>query len=259
MKIIQKKYSGILNVLLLLWIIGQLFSIIQKLSCINGTPILSIFLLLDIVLIIGLVLLYRLKKRGFYLIVTVLSIRLFLSFILPYRMEMYALITIFQLGLILLLMRIKCKATGLNAYQTLSISCKDNKNAEYKDNPKTESSNVTCQEEIMEKETRRIGIGKDKKDFIDNWEIDVATESATHISGLEFRHIPEGADGREKIGIYNLPQWGRNFIDKGNTIEQCEKMQNQLYYEFVYIYEHVIKPRKHICTLIICKSHNITE
>lgn len=276
MKIIQKKYCGLLNILLFLWTIVQMFSIIQKLFFIAYTPMVPVFLLLDIVMLIGLVLLFQLKKRGFYLIVEVSSIRLFLSFILPFEMEMYALKSIFSLGLFLLLMRVKCKETGLNGYQALGITCKDNKKAEYKDKiflenaltddaydnsredyvvqnnvqketPKAEPSNDSCQEGIMVNENRRIG--KAIKDFIDNWQINVSNESAIHISGLGFRHIAKGVDGREKIEISNWPQWARSFIDKGNTIEQSEKMQNRLYNEFVDIYKQVIIPRKRIMTI----------
>ena len=56
----QKKYCGLLNVLLPLWTIGQIFSIIRVLLSLSViyTPITSISLIiLDIVMIIGLVLL----------------------------------------------------------------------------------------------------------------------------------------------------------------------------------------------------------
>ena len=78
------------------------------------------------------------------------------------------------------------------------------------------------------------------KDFIDNWRVDVSTESAIHVSGLRFRHVKNGIDGREKIEISNLPQWVQSFMAKGNTIKQCEQMQTQLHKEFVEIYNQVI-------------------
>ena len=87
-------------------------------------------------------------------------------------------------------------------------------------------------------------MARELKDFISDWQINALTESAEHISGLKFRHLKEGSDGQEKIEVSNLPQWARNFIDKGNTIEQCEKMQSQLYNEFTDIYKQVIIPRK---------------
>ena len=86
-------------------------------------------------------------------------------------------------------------------------------------------------------------------EFINDWQVNSLTESATHASGLKFRHISKGVDGGEKIEISNLPQWARSLIDNGNTIEQCENLQNQLYGEFVDIYTQVIVPRKRIMTL----------
>lgn len=84
------------------------------------------------------------------------------------------------------------------------------------------------------------------KNFINDWKVNALTESAVHISGLKFRHVKNGSDGQEKIEISNLPQWARNFIDKGNTVEQCEKIQAKLYNEFIDIYKQVIVPQKNI-------------
>lgn len=95
---------------------------------------------------------------------------------------------------------------------------------------------------------------KKLEEFINDWQIDAATESATHISGLEFRHIAKGSDGREKIEISNMTQWVRNFINRGNSIEQCKQMQNQLYNEFVDVYKQVIIPRK--CIMAISAKNN---
>jgi hypothetical protein len=87
---------------------------------------------------------------------------------------------------------------------------------------------------------------RELKDFIDNWQVNALAESAEHISGLKFRHISKGIDGQEKIEVSNLPQWARDFINKGNTIEQCEQMQAQLHEEFVDIYKQVIVPQQSI-------------
>jgi hypothetical protein len=106
---------------------------------------------------------------------------------------------------------------------------------------------------LKENKKRRIGMDKERNGFIDNWQISVKNESAKHISGLDFRHIPKGIDGREKIEVSNWPQWGRNLIDNGHTIEQCDKLQKQLYDEFVYIYKHIIIPAKHtlFCSFLL--------
>lgn len=126
MGIIQRKYSSLLNVLLLLWTIVQVLSIMQKLYSNIDNPIVYVFLLLDIVLLIGLVLVHQLKKRGFSLVVLALGIQLFLSFVLPFTMVDYLLKSFFSLGLFLLLMGVKCKETGLNGYQTLGLTFNDN-------------------------------------------------------------------------------------------------------------------------------------
>lgn len=76
------------------------------------------------------------------------------------------------------------------------------------------------------------------KDFINDWHVNTTTESATHVSGLKFRHLSID----DKIHISGWVPWARSFIEQGHTIEECDKMQYQLYYEFVDIYEHVIKP-----------------
>jgi hypothetical protein len=85
---------------------------------------------------------------------------------------------------------------------------------------------------------------RELKDFIDQWKVNALTESAEHISGLRFRHISKGTDGQEKIEVSNLPQWAREFISQGNTIQQCEQMQAQLHEEFVDIYKQVIVPQQ---------------
>lgn len=268
MGIIQRKYSSLLNVLLLLWTIVQVLSIMQKLYSNIDNPIVYVFLLLDIVLLIGLVLVHQLKKRGFSLVVLALGIQLFLSFVLPFTMVDYLLKSFFCLGLFLLLMGVKCKKTGLNGYQTLGLTFNDNKKAEVKANsfsekalagdahdnsqknyvaqnkmrkeaPEAEASNEGCQ----------VNRGKTIKDFIDDWKIDVKNESAMHFSGLGFRHVKKGCDGRENIEISGWVQWAIDYKDKGYTIEQRKKMQNQLYYEFVAIYKQFIIPRKHIMYL----------
>ena len=82
------------------------------------------------------------------------------------------------------------------------------------------------------------------KDLMNNWQINYLTESAEHVSGLKFHHVKEGVDGQEKVEVSNLPQWSRSFIAQGNTIEQCEQMQTQLYNEFLNIYKQVIVPGK---------------
>ena len=87
------------------------------------------------------------------------------------------------------------------------------------------------------------------KEFIKDWQVNSSNESATHVSGLKFRHLLEGSDGREKIYISGWPQWAQSFIEKGHTTEECDKMQDQLYYEFVDIYEHVIKPSHKVMIL----------
>jgi hypothetical protein len=87
---------------------------------------------------------------------------------------------------------------------------------------------------------------RELKDFIGQWKVNALTESAEHISGLKFRHISKGADGQEKIEVSNLPQWARDFIKKGNTIQQCEQMQTQLHEEFADIYKQVIVPQQNI-------------
>jgi len=174
----------------------------------------------------------------------------------------YLLKSFFSLGLFLLLMGVKCKETGLNGYQTLVLTFNDNKKAEVKANSFSEKAlagdahdnsqkNYVAQNNMREEAPKaelsnegcQVNRGKTIKDFIDDWKIDVKDESATHISGSHFRHI------KEKIVVYDLPQSARYYKDKGYTIEQTKKMQNQLYYEFVAIYKQFIIPRKHIMYL----------
>ena len=49
------------------------------------------------------------------------------------------------------------------------------------------------------------------KEFIKDWQVNSSNESATHVSGLKFRHLLEGSDGRKK-SIYLVGLSGRKAL-----------------------------------------------
>lgn len=122
----KKKYGGYLNILLPIWIIGQVISLMKNAGfagLLIDNPLIPIILIgSNIVAIIGLVLLLQFKKIGFYIFTLTYLLNILLCFIYPDYFDSSVIFkSTFGLGLFLLLMCFKNKETKLNGYQTLGI------------------------------------------------------------------------------------------------------------------------------------------
>ena len=78
------------------------------------------------------------------------------------------------------------------------------------------------------------------KDFIDDWNIDIKNKSAIHKSGIEFKYIQNGYEGKQQVEISNLPKWFSTEIEKGKEIEDCKNLLNEMNAQFIEIYQKVI-------------------
>jgi len=122
----KKEYGGCLSVLLPLWIIGQILTIIYNLAFAGyyrDFPLILIVLIgTNIIALVGIILLLKFKKIGFYIFILTFVITFLLGVFFPdYVMDNTIFRSIFGLGLFLLLMSFKNKETKLNGYQTLCL------------------------------------------------------------------------------------------------------------------------------------------
>lgn len=93
------------------------------------------------------------------------------------------------------------------------------------------------------------------KDFIDDWQIDTKNKSATHKSGIEFKYIQNGYEGKQQVEILNLPKWFSIEIEKGKGIEDCKNLLNEMNAQFTEIYQKVITPQKSALAIKLEKSN----
>ncbi len=93
------------------------------------------------------------------------------------------------------------------------------------------------------------------KDFIDDWKIDAKNKSATHKSGLDFKYVQNGYGGKQQVEISNLPKWFSSEIKKGNKMEDCEKLLDEMNAQFTEIYQKVITPQKSTPAIKLEKSN----
>lgn len=129
MKNPKEEYIGCLNLILILWLVGGIFSIILNLVLVFTSPLPGLaigVLVCEIVSLVGLALLLQFKKSGFYLFVGSYIVLLIAVLLVPELFELKWLFRILiGLLLFLILMAIKNKNTGMNGYQVLGITESD--------------------------------------------------------------------------------------------------------------------------------------
>ena len=135
----NKKYCGCLSALLPIWMVGQVFLIVYN-SIMGATytkfPVsATILIVTSIVGIVGMALLLRFKKIGFYIVILASLVSIVMGVVASNQLKDNAAIrSIMGLAFFLILMSIKNKETKLNGYQTLGI-IKTNSNAETSNSP----------------------------------------------------------------------------------------------------------------------------
>ncbi len=122
----KKEYGGCLSILLPIWVIGQILSLVINLTTawyFKEQPIIPIlFIIGNIIALIGIILLLKFKKIGFYIFTLTYVIFFFVSVIFPdYVDDNAAIKSAFGLILFFILMSIKNKDTKLNGFQTLGL------------------------------------------------------------------------------------------------------------------------------------------
>lgn len=123
---VKKGYGGCLSALLPVWIIGQIFLLIQSVSFaafFSDLPLIPIIMIgSNIVSLIGIVLLLKFKKIGFYIFILSYFFMALLGLLYT---DIFGYDTILRsmlaLALFLILMCFKNKDTKLNGFQTLGI------------------------------------------------------------------------------------------------------------------------------------------
>lgn len=122
----KKEYGGCLGTLLPLWIFGQILTIIYNMvvaGLYTDFPLVPIVLIAaNIIALVGIILLLKFKKIGFYIFILTFVISFFVGVFFPdYVVDNTVFKSLFGLGLFLLLMSFKNKETKLNGYQTLGL------------------------------------------------------------------------------------------------------------------------------------------
>ena len=122
----MKKYGGCLSFLLPLWIVGQLISLVTNITVMchqeEQSYVPMIFIVTNIVAIIGIILLLNYKKWGFYALVFSCILSFSVGVIYPDDVNSgFAFKSFLCLVFFLLLLCFKNKETQKNGYQTLGL------------------------------------------------------------------------------------------------------------------------------------------
>lgn len=159
----KKEYGGCLSILLPIWVIGQILSLVINLTTawyFKEQPIIPIlFIIGNIIALIGIILLLKFKKIGFYIFTLTYVIFFFVSVIFPdYVDDNAAIKSAFGLILFFILMSIKNKDTKLNGFQTLGLfnSKKIKDNVVVQDNTTPERDAVKRGNRIDDKKEDKI-------------------------------------------------------------------------------------------------------
>ena len=97
----------------------------------------------------------------------------------------------------------------------------------------------------------------DINSYIDNWEVNIPDESATHNTGIGFKYIPKGEEDKPKLEILNMPQWFQFQMAIGNSFESCNTRLRELKNQFVVIHQNIIEPSDN--SLLLAKMRGRDE
>lgn len=122
----KKKYIGCLSLLLMVWIVNEIFTVIYNLITAmvgEGYPwVVGLIIVINVISIIGIVLLLKINKIGFYVFLFSMVAQCIIAILFPDQVESNAILrSIVGVVLLLVLMFFKNKETRLNAYQTLGL------------------------------------------------------------------------------------------------------------------------------------------
>lgn len=143
----KKKYIGCLSILLIVWIVNSVFTVIYNIIVAiggEGSPLItSLIIIINIFSIIGIVLLLKINRIGFYMFLFSMVAQLIIAILSPDQVESNAVLrSIVGVVLLLVLMCLKNKETKLNAFQTIGLMGKES-NSETSNSPKDSTINNT--------------------------------------------------------------------------------------------------------------------
>lgn len=76
--------------------------------------------------------------------------------------------------------------------------------------------------------------------FIKDWNINRLDGIAKHKSGIGFKYIANGENGKPRVEILNLPQWFQSEMKQGKSLEECNENLRNLNNQFVLIQEDIL-------------------
>ena len=141
----KKKYTGCLSVLLIVWIVNSVFTVIYNIITALGREgnlwVFGLIIVINIVGIIGIVLLLKINRIGFYTFLFSMVAQFIIAILFPDQVESNAVLrSIVGVMLLLVLMCFKNKETKLNAFQTIGLVGKES-NSETSNSPNDSTIN----------------------------------------------------------------------------------------------------------------------
>ncbi|MDR1454617.1 MAG: hypothetical protein LBJ01_03100 [Tannerella sp.] len=82
------------------------------------------------------------------------------------------------------------------------------------------------------------------KNRLKGWNINGAEGIAEDNSGIGFRHIPDGKNGKSRVEILNMPEWFSSKMEQDKSLEECNKKLKELTAQFALIREKIMTPSK---------------
>ena len=157
----RKEYGGCLNILLPVWIIGQIFSLVYNLTLFGifiNEPIIPILLIgINLIALVGIIMLLQFKKVGFYLFISAYIFSLIFIFVCPETSVRSTTVKLFLgMCIFLILMSIKNRNTKKNGYQTLGIFSCNNKDGNLDGGPNGNEDYVKDDSTIQNQENHEI-------------------------------------------------------------------------------------------------------
>ncbi len=82
----------------------------------------------------------------------------------------------------------------------------------------------------------------EEKSYLKDWTLNIAKKSAMHCSGIEYKYIPQGEEGKPRLKIANMPEWFKAQMAQGKTSDECYAELDGLSNQFIAIAEDIILP-----------------
>ncbi len=81
------------------------------------------------------------------------------------------------------------------------------------------------------------------EDYLENWSLNISRKSAEHKSGVEFKYVASGEDGKPRVRISNVQSFFKSQAGLGKTLDDCYEELDELNRQFVDIYQNIILPK----------------